>query len=566
MNRSSPVLRRLLWLLAFLALLEPFIQERLSLFYSSLTLPVALLVALMDWLNTPAEEEQEDYLLPTLAVVLLAFLLFFFALAVFRLPALINPDAPAALGLVMGYAWFVLAAGLIWTLLFWRLGFNGRWTTAILSGVMGGGLLALLLAYPAYTLYLHYFVAGFAYDGPAHWGWVIGAGALAALLSLALGPVAGWRARTVDRGERAAAGALAGSAAGIVLFGLLGAAMAGMIAAGDLHGVAVSRAGYSEAEWLRKFAVAVNNTFPVTILAFWLLAAGGGVTGSVTALLTPASAGPTERPQRPVDVWPMAVLIVAFPWLLLLLVTNVAVFTLLEGQLATLLEQYQAAPKWRSQLNTTLMALHPFVALHLIQILGLVWLWRLSAQAAPFQRSASCLGNGAALLGILLMAGLYLIAPLSGYLYLVSALLSVALLLAAWRLRRLARTAAMSPMTTLQPYPPRLSWITAGIAGGLLAAILVYQSITMSVSVVMLIVAMMDQLTMATAPPPGAAWLADIFQGAIWQQARLFLTVMTVGVFVGAITGWFISLQAPVRSQRTGDALYGGEDRLRYGY
>jgi hypothetical protein len=41
--------------LAFPAVVEPFVQWRLSLAYGSLTLPIALLVALMDWpIGVPA--------------------------------------------------------------------------------------------------------------------------------------------------------------------------------------------------------------------------------------------------------------------------------------------------------------------------------------------------------------------------------------------------------------------------------------------------------------------------------------------------------------------------------
>ena len=132
MSRHLSALQRALWLLAFLAVVEPFIQWRLSLAYGSLTLPIALLVALMDWLNAPERTDDRDdgYLLVSGLALLLAILSLLLALIVFQLPQLISPDAPTAVGQLMGYGWFICATAVVWSLLFWRVGFDGRWASS----------------------------------------------------------------------------------------------------------------------------------------------------------------------------------------------------------------------------------------------------------------------------------------------------------------------------------------------------------------------------------------------------------------------------------------------------
>jgi hypothetical protein len=541
MNRHLSTFQRLLWLLAFLAVVEPFIQWRLSLAYGSLTLPIALLVALMDWLNAPekADDGDDGYLLVSGLTFLLAIFSLLLALIVFQLPQLINPDAPTAVGQLMGYGWFVCATAAVWALLFWRVGFDGRWSAALLTGVMGGGLLTFFLAYPAY-----YFAAGIAFGGPPHWGTIIGAGTLAAFIALAIGPIAARCSQAVGWAERLTVGAAAGGAAGIVLFGLCGAALAGMFAADGLYGVAVSRAGYGEDVWVARVAAAVNGLGPITLLLFWLLTAGGVLIGGVTATLTPSVTPTTERSPRPASVWPIVVLIVAMPWTLALALANTALFTLLAYSLIDLFKQYPEAINWWPPFTVTLLVIQPLIVLHLLQIAGLVWLWRLSAQSPPLQRSGSCLGNGAGLLGLVLLTATYMVAPPLGPYLVASALLSGAFFIAAGRLSWSARRASPTSAIGLSPHPPLLSWVTAGIGGGLLTAALADLSIAIVVSIYFGVIPIVGELA-NTAAPPGVAWLAVVLQDWIVWQARGFLAVTAVGVLFGSLAGWLISWQAP---------------------
>jgi hypothetical protein len=538
---------RLLWLLSLLALVHPFVTNACFQLYLRLLLPAAVLIALVDWLRGPNKEGQRaDRLIVAASVGVWAFLLGAVILFSGQLAALLDVVLPTAVAEIMRLSWSLFTIGAVFLLLFWRLGFSGRWATAVLVGASSGALLSFSLAYPVYTLLLPFFVPGFYTTVVVDARFLLVNLPAAITITLCAGPFAAWYTAAPAGRERWLAGALSGGAAGIVLFGLLGASLAGLVAAEPLFGVAVSRVGYREAEWMAKWVQAINYTFPLTLAAFWLLLLTGGLLGGLTAGLVAFKPATSTNTAAAVPVWPMGVLIASFPWLFLLSISNVAVFSYLATEMETLLAGNGAVSRWDPGWSVTLFAAQPVTAAAGVQLIGLVWLWRL-APRPRFRPTASCLGQVAGWLGMATLLILLINPGLWRYV-IVNAALALGLIVLGIRLNWPGKPQDWTTPVEERPLPDRISWLTAFAAGSLLAAAFIVQTVATTLSLVFLEVSMVNELARETAAPPGAEWLAGIISTLLAVQSRAFLMIMVSGGLVGVFAGWLASLWAPKAS------------------
>jgi hypothetical protein len=547
MNQYSRFWLFLLWLLALWLLVGWLIPGETAQRITSLVLPAAILVALADWLGERRREgEPDDRLTVSFSVVVWAALLVFLDLIGPRAFGAINFEFPSAAAYQAAAGWLVFSAGVVFSLLFWRMSFGGWWTLAALIGFGGGGLLCLLLAYPVYALLLTAVVRA-QFSGAGHLILSLGGIILAVVVALLIGPTAVWRSGGLARREKAFAGVIAGSMAGLALFGVLGAAVAGLLAAEPILSVGWTRVGLGDEEWMVKVAAAVNRAVPATVLTFWGLLLAGGVVGGVTAVFTP-TADPTEtQPEhKEVPIWPFGLLITAIPWLFFHIMATQITNGLLDMQVAQVLRAGQAATTWNPYWNTPLLAGQSLVIAVLLQALALSWFIDLPAPNR-FRSFASCLGRGGGLLGLMAVSCFWWGRPDERIFYVMNGLLAVALLAAAFWVRRVQRT--VDPTTAVRwRMPRRESWIAAGAAGGLIVAALFVQMVAVYQSMILVVIELIVDLSETTAVPIGIPRLIGVFDGLAYMQARAFLGLTTVGTLVGLLTGWLISLWSPQES------------------
>jgi hypothetical protein len=151
--------------------------------------PVALLAAGLPWLvASPALTSRKQRAIAAGGITLLAAGLFFLTADLLFLPRLLGLTIPEVVSRLVAMAW--PAAALLATL---ALAAGRRlrplWQISVV-GALGGVLLVICLAYPAYSLTYTAIVSVTVYTGSFHY-WAAGSGLLAGLLVMGLtGPLA----------------------------------------------------------------------------------------------------------------------------------------------------------------------------------------------------------------------------------------------------------------------------------------------------------------------------------------------------------------------------------------
>jgi WD40 repeat protein/AAA+ ATPase superfamily predicted ATPase len=506
----------------------------------SVILPIALVAAALYWLiSRPAPVTRTQRTITVGLTVIFAIGVYLLPPKSLLLPELLGATVPEPISRLVPTAWPVFVLGIAFALAFGqshRLSIVWR---VIMVGTITGVALIILLAYPVYTLTFDTFAPGTAYTGRGHQQAVVVSSFLGILLALAIGPLAIKWVRPRGWQRRLALGAVTGTLAGVVLFGGLTGPAAGLAAQAPLYGVAVSREGFSSAgEWMLKLAIAVNATFPVTYGAFWLMTLGGALVGGVTGLLTTVRTTPAgEEPAAPV-FWPLVVLVAGLI-LPLLAVTTISVFLLLDEVLQNLFDLYGFVPAWRVQWTTIVLPAQTVLVLIGAQILSLLWLHRSSASAAV-RRPAALV---AILIGSLNLVWVLLFTSMNPALsqqfwslafMLVMVALGLEMLVAGWRLRR-----PVGSHETTDALPVgRSAWATAGAGGGLLAAIFVHYQVTAAIlNVVLIAIAMIEELLKETEPPPGVEWLEQMISPLFETHLATFVALTAIGVALGALVG-----------------------------
>jgi len=153
----------------------------------------------------------------------------------------------------------------------------------------------------------------------------------------------------------------------------------------------------------------------------------------------------------------------------------------------------------------------------------------------------------AGIMSVVIFILLYFINPgwIASSYGIINILLSIILLIVAIRLWTKTSTLGILATESFQRPPSRLSWITASVAGGLVAAIFSYQTIAIALSMVLIDVVMVEELDKITAPPPGLDWLIEIIGTHFRMQPTIFIAILVIGIGIGGLVGWLISIWAP---------------------
>lgn len=358
---------------------------------------------------------------------------------------------------------------------------------------------------------------------------VIVAGTITILLILSTGPLAvrwrqpqGWQARL-------ATGAMAGLVAGALLFVGLGSSIAGLITYSPLYTLALSSIDYSYDEWLSNVIIAINITPLSAYIVCWLLVIGLTTVGGLTGLLIPIR--PVQADQTlPVRIWPLVILATVSPFLVISIVVNSSFLSLLAPVTQNAQEFYGFRSPWPSIGNAIIGIGQPWLALTVVQIVGLIWLYRVPAEISIRQLAARiALFSGA--IGLILPGLLYIFDLTSFHdpWRLAALLLTIALSLeittAGWRLWK------QTPDTnSVEVNLPRASvWVAAGILGSILGVIFSYQLLGIWII-----------LAQAVFLMEGLSSEPDLINAAsTLLYSDLFTTTLLSGfMIIGAQAGW----------------------------
>ncbi|MBC7811348.1 MAG: hypothetical protein H7175_09380, partial [Burkholderiales bacterium] len=458
----------------------------------------------------------------------------------------INSQIPVEVSDVIGHLWALMALVAAFTITASRRSPLSSLWRLIVVGVIGGATAAVLLAYPVYAWVYGSFVPGITIENIPLVNSV-----LALIVALAVGPLAvrwvqpsGWR-------QRLAVGAAAGTLAGLVVFSALGAPAAGIISSALLYDVALSREGFDTDEWTLKLAVAVNATFPLVYATFWLLVGGGGLMGGLTALVRLRSrneAATTPSSDSGIS-WSLIALLASTP-LAVVVVANAVLFSLLGTSIQNIFNNFGYTGSWQPQWIIVASIGQSWLALTLTQILALRGLRRQDASSPSRQlRAAAYFSGVTTLLGVVLMIGATQQTWWVLVLAVITAALSIELLVMGWRLGQWIDESA--------PALKRSGWATAGAAAGLFAGIFALQLAGITLDLVLIQVPLIVDLAETSAPAPGVEWLhrilATAFGFQVFFASALVIVITAVMALIGDIATrwhWRKNVSRPVRILR----------------
>lgn len=526
------------FLLSFLYLIthEESALDQAGIRLSGFAIPVALAVAALHRIATRLEalRWRRRVAIVTLAIVL-AVGVYLVSFELPFLPRLLDVDAPGAFSRLIPRAWQTLTLVTVFALVVTRRHRLPAMWRIIIVGVIAGAVLVIVLAYPVCTLAYARFVPGSEYTGPVYTRMVYATGFLGTLVILAIGPMAVLWAQPQSRQGRLVVGALAGALAATFVFGGLGGSVAGLIAQHPLYGVALSRAGYSPAEWTFRVAIAVNATFPVTYGAFWLLVSGGALIGGLTGLLTPIRPALLRQSSVAPAHW-LPFILVAVPLVAVSTLVNWGILTALGPAIQRMLDLYGFVPIWNPAWLPFAGAGQPWLTLAVIQALGLHWLYK---GLMPRRRLAAAVALFTGLIGLALPLLVWPIFPnpLSLTAALITAALGLETLAAGWRLWRLAENGATQEPTSTD----QSDWTAGGAVGGLLGTIFSCQLPAAAFSVTLIAINMLPDLAQTTAPPPGLVWLNEVLSSLFGFSPLAFVGLAAIYMAFGALAGFALA-------------------------
>ena len=515
--------------------------ESLSLF--SYGLPVALFVAVLHAYNARSHPRTPAGWLAATGVGLAL------GLGVERLHTFL-PVAPTWFGVVVpspvasliSTAWQVMAFGCVFSLAATRRHRLAVGLQILVVGLGAGALVAIIYAYPLCAWVFDRLTPLPKIAGDAHVLFILVSQFLGVLVVLYAGSVAVVWSRPATRAGQFVVGALTGAVGGAVVFGLLLAPLAGVMAQTALYGVAITRVGYGELEWLLKLAHAVNFVFPVMFVATWLAIGIGATVGGITGMFTPVATD--QRQARAISptqiVSELSGQTNLMVWLAFDLFVVYGTLILLGPQLQDIYDRLGVVPLWSPAWNLPLSVLPRWLFLIGLLAVTLVWLYRfqlgLTETTAPFarvsERGTLRVIAGAMLGFALLWMTLGEADPLTHIVRWAVVVFAVEI----WIGLDTARVAL--------PAPPRerSDWTGSGIVYGFFVGVFSYQFIAIALSLVLVAIVLIAELIKTTAPPPGVEWLAPILATQVTLTPITFLSFIVVymvfGIFGGAINRW----------------------------
>ena len=411
------------------------------------------------------------------------------------------------------------------------------WKTALV-GLFTGIVLALLLEYPTRAYIYANFVPTFTYETIEYQKTFAFSLSFAILLSFFAAPLAVKWSKAGHWLERLAIGAVVGGLAGSILFGFLGAPMAGIAANAPIYNVALSRVGFSASEWILKLVLAVNASVFTPLSVFWALIGGGGIIGALTGVLTPGTSTHRKSLNRPPAAWPLIVLAISIPLLELSTVLDYLIFALLGGLTQNTLESFGYEAGWYIGQMASEIAFSSWLGLLLVQTLGLIWL-RKRASHITWAKFPSIVAIWGGLLGMLFPVFRWLCcqpSPIEFVAISVNGILGIEMFITGCRLWH---TADIPQGAGRQI--SRQGMIAAGIGSVVGIAILSYDTIAISLSLEMIPVPMISTLMSPTAPTPGLEWLVTLLHTATTVYPPILIIFLGWAAIVGAVIGLGLS-------------------------
>jgi hypothetical protein len=501
-----------------------------------LALPLVALSAF--YLNTSHVSRQRQTLL-LLVGLFVALLLYLGALATPNLLHLLSAKPLLLVTNVTAWGWVVLNGAAVFALLTHLYNQQGVGWRATLTGVGFGGALLIALAYPVDIGLVKAYMPTDAFVGPLHLVVATLYGLATLFLLLSLGPVAVTWSHAHSDGQRLIAGALAGSAAGIIVYALLGTATAGVAAHAPLYAVAVTRVGFEAEAYTVQLGLAINQTYPFVLVAAWLIVGGMSLISGLAGWVMPPRSGSYSNTYP--TIWPIPLLILAPPIIYAGLVTQIAITSLLSEQIA---QTMGVSPDWWNPLwLPKVIGWQLWLVAGGVQLLGLIWLLRFPATS--YLRGVAAWGGY--LSGVVTLSLMVLFSLINAYFLLemwpfalFTTLLNLALIGAGWRL-----THAPRPMGWLAERPSLLVWMMNGGWAMVIALGVVYPFVAAALAMVHIAVKMIEPLSQVTAPPPGVDWLIALLEAYVRTQGEYAAVLLTAACGIGSVAGFFIYLFTP---------------------
>lgn len=400
---------------------------------------------------------------------------------------------------------------------------SGLWR-AIIVGMLGGVALVLILRDPLTSWTYNTFVPQLGSSTAS--GNPIVAVALAIVISLAIGPIVALWIPPTSRKDRLILGALAGTLAGMVLFGELIGALAGIAGASPLYGVALTRVGFGN-EWILKLGIAVVGAFQTSFVAFWLPTLSGALIGAVSAAFTPIrpTQQTTARPAMP--NWSLLAL---FSTIILsgLFTTSTVILSLLGSSVRNIYQNFGYAATWSPESVLLSSCGVLWIALIAAQVISLWWLYRQDDHEGRLQlASLACFSAMVSILCTLALLSVNNTLVKVGTLIMLA--LSIELFAAGWRLRTAKPRIASLNASKI--------FIPAGLTAGLLMGAFAQVIFSPILSLAMIDVYAIVDLAQVTNPPPGVAWLQHMLSPVPVAQTAIFHSLLIVYALLGLVIG-----------------------------
>ncbi|MEW5872457.1 MAG: two-component regulator propeller domain-containing protein [Chloroflexota bacterium] len=524
----------LLWLALALAIVD--LLWNLPQFLSWSILPIAILAAAYHWfVCRDGPLHAQDWLGLGLAFV-------FFLVSV-ALPVLLDPT----LGLLPSInfsnsfltpraEWPFLVICLCYALLTACRSRPSPLLRLVLVGLVAGVLLHILLKVPLSVWVLAASLPGAI---PAPFGSLPLAllGASACLVLLGLGPLAVAWVRPAGKRDRALVGAGSGAVAGSLFFAWQGSILVNIISASPFFRLGLSPAENSQAQWIYALSSIASASLPAIILGLWACVLIGALVSALTGLLTPVEAGPPQPTS-----WPLEILLVSAPGLLLVAMLNIAVLALFDPAIQNILDAFGVEPPLGIQQNLLLGMIQPGLLLLALQLLVLGWL----RNSALGGRAARFAGMQAMLFGLIAILMVILLQPSSAtyltWVQFLQGILGLEMLASGWRLTIYqGQPAADLP-------PMRFDGAGAGLFSALLVASIGLQTLAFAQGLALLVIPPLEKIA-ALQPadiPQLSASIQELFLLLFTSTNLVFGMCLACMVLLSSILGrwrqrgWFL--------------------------
>jgi len=423
-----------------------------------------------------------------------------------------------------------------------------------LIGTIAGLILSLTLSYPLFSWLYNNYIPGSQIHGSNHEQILFLCNLLAGIVALLIGPIVVWVVKPRTIVQKMFLGSVAGGIAGGYVFGLLGGPISGIIGQAVLLPIVISREGFRSDLYIYKIAQAVNNSFPWVVAATWFFIGGLAIIGALSTLLFPMQSAKHKTTEIP--TWNSLLTELAWPGLFLLeslvFVVVAAVCAILPSLVQNVYDSFGIIPQISPATNFQIIIFQHWVLILLLQFFALSWIRR---RIFPFKLIG---GNPILVQGSIQAAYIFagaglMIAPLIFYIVpslfdnpasQIFGIMSIALGLESLiGLIQLNRPGAASsiPSSKIEEMSKDFSeksvWHAASLPLGFFATILNVQFLLNALSLVLVAVVLIGEITDVTSQPAGIEWLNQKTVLPLFQISSVAFLAMLVASLIMSLSG-----------------------------